>query len=191
VKRREIEVELASGALDLAVDIPMTLGENIRQKPLFSDRIVVVARTGHPAISRELDLDTYLSQDHILVSSRRLGPSLVDAELNRKGRRRQIALRCQHYFPACQVVSETNMLLTMPEHYALMLNRQFKNRLHPFPLKSLQQLELQMYWHESADNDPPNRWLREQIVRIVESLNSNPESEQVISSSKKKRAASR
>ena len=191
VKRREIEVELASGALDLALDIPMTLGESIRQKPIFSDRIVVVARAGHPAISRELDLDTYLSQDHILVSSRRLGPSLVDAELNRKGRRRHITVRCQHYFPACQVVSETDMLLTMPEHYAMMLNRQFNNRIYPFPLKSLQQLELQLYWHESADNDPPNRWLREQIARIVETLNASSEPEQVNSSSKKKRAATR
>jgi len=167
VKRREIEVELSSGALDLALDIPISMTESIRQKPLFSDRVVVVARQGHPAICGELDLDTFLSQAHVLVSSRRYGPSLVDAELNRKGKKRRIVLRCQNYFAACRAVSQTNLLLTMPEHYAQMLNS-FGNRLYPFPLKSLQTLDLHMYWHESAENDPPNRWLREQIAKVVE-----------------------
>ena len=168
VKRREIEQSLASGTIDLVLDIPITMSDSLRQKPLFSDRVVVMARAGHPAIGRELDLDTYLRQDHILVSSRRFGPSLVDAELNRKGRKRRIVLRCQHYFAACRVVSETDMLLTIPEHYAQMLNRSFDNRLYAFPLKSLQQLEIHMYWHESGENDPPNRWLREQIKKVVD-----------------------
>ncbi len=168
VKRREIEAELSSGALDLALDVPINMSESIRRKPLFSDRVVVVARRGHPAIGRELDLETYLSQEHILVSSRRYGPSLVDTELNRKGKNRHIVLRCQNYFAACHIASETNMLLTMPEHYAEMLNGRFENQLYPFPLKSLQTLDIHMYWHESADNDAPNRWLREEITRIAE-----------------------
>ncbi|HEY2496945.1 MAG TPA: LysR family transcriptional regulator [Candidatus Angelobacter sp.] len=168
VKRRDIEQELASGTLDLVLDVPIPLSDSIRQQPLFSDRVVVMARSNHPALGRELDLDTYLRQDHILVSSRRLGPSLVDTELNRKGRKRTIVLRCQHYFAACRIVSETDMLLTIPERYALMLNDRFNNRLYPFPLKSLQQLEIHMYWHESAENDPPNRWLREQIKKVVD-----------------------
>ena len=175
VKRREIEMELASGTLDLALDIPVTMSDRIKHQPLFSDRVVVMAREGHPILTQALDLDTYLQQDHVLVSSRRLGPSLVDAELNRTGRKRRIVLRCQHYFAACQVVSETDMLLTIPERYALMLNSGFNNRLFPFPLKSLQQLEIHMYWHESADNDPPNHWLREQIKKVVDDLLLAPE----------------
>jgi DNA-binding transcriptional LysR family regulator len=175
VKRREIEQELASGTLDLVLDVPITVGDSLRQKPLFSDRVVVMARKGHPAIGRDLDLDTYLRQNHILVSSRRLGPSLVDTELNRKGRKRSIVLRCQHYFAACRVVSETDMLLTIPERYAQMLNTGFNHRLYPFPLKSLQQLEIHMYWHESTENDPPNRWLREQIKKVVDETFSETE----------------
>jgi DNA-binding transcriptional LysR family regulator len=194
VKRREIETELAAGSLDLALDIPITMSDSIRQTPLFSDRVVVMARAGHPAIGGELDLDTYLKQDHILVSSRRLGPSLVDAELNRKGRKRRIVLRCQHYFAACRVVSETDMLLTIPEHYAQLLNSRFNHCLYPFPLKSLQQLEIHMYWHESAENDPPNRWLREQIKKVVDdslSAVDEPEPRRASRSAEKKPPATR
>jgi DNA-binding transcriptional LysR family regulator len=71
-------------------------------------------------------------------------------------------------------VGETDMLLTIPEHYAQMLNTGFDHRLYPFPLKSLQQLEIHMYWHESAENDPPNRWLREQIKKVVDETFAEP-----------------
>ena len=194
VKRREIEMELSSGSMDLALDIPITMSDSIKHLPLFSDRVVVMAREGHPVMAHELDLDTYLRQDHVLVSSRRLGPSLVDAELNRKGRKRRIVLRCQHYFAACRVVSETDMLLTIPERYALMLNSGFNNRLYPFPLKSLQQLEIHMYWHESAENDPPNRWLREQIKKVVDDsllAVDEPESKRRARTAEKNRVPSR
>jgi hypothetical protein len=35
-----------------------------------------------------------------------------------------------------------------------------------------------MYWHESTENDPPNRWLREQIKKVVDE--SLPASEPVL-----------
>jgi len=65
VKRRDIETELASGSLDLAIEIPMTMSDRIRQKWLLNEPFVVIARRGHPAIGGILDLDTYLAQRHI------------------------------------------------------------------------------------------------------------------------------
>lgn len=167
VKRKEIAAELASGSLDLAVDVPMTVGENILQQPLYSERIVVVARANHPALRHGLSIETYLGQKHILVSSRRYGPSLVDVELNRRGKSRHVFLRCQHYYAACEVVRQTDMLLTMPERYARLLNPRFGNRIYPFPVKTLPPLELQMYWHESSENDSANRWLRDMVRNAV------------------------
>jgi hypothetical protein len=67
------------------------------------------------------------------------------------------------------------MLLTIPQHYAETLNGGFNNGLYPFPLKSLQQLEIHMYWHESTENDPPNHWLREQIKKVVDESLPAPE----------------
>jgi DNA-binding transcriptional LysR family regulator len=171
VKRRDLETELASGSVDLAIDIPMTTSDRIRHKWLLNEPFVVIARDGHPAITNELDLDTYLAQRHIQVSSRRQGPSLVDIELNRSGFRRQIFLRSQHNHAACMVVSKTDMLLTLPERHAQLLNAGFantnvRNRVYPLPL-SAPRLEAHLYWHESVENDPANRWLREEIEKIL------------------------
>ena len=100
------------------------------------------------------------------MSSRRQGVGLEDFELNREGLRRQISLRCQHYFAACRVVSETDLLLTMPEQYANITNAQFMNRIDPFPLAT-QPIDAHLYWHSSADNDPANSWLREQLLNLM------------------------
>jgi DNA-binding transcriptional LysR family regulator len=127
---------------------------------------VVLARHGHPAVGDKLDLDTYLAERHIQVSSRRYGPSLIDIELSRRGLRRQVFLRTQHNLTACMVVSKTDMLLTLPERHAQLLNRGGSNRVYPFPL-AVPRLEAHLYWHESVENDPANRWLREEIERVL------------------------
>ncbi len=171
VKRRDLETELASGSVDLAVDIPMTMSDRIRHESLVNEPFVVIARQGHPAIKDKLDLDTYLAQRHIQVSSRRHGPSQIDIELGRRGLRRQVFLRNQHNLTACMVVSNTDMLLTLPERQAQLMNAGFTspglmNRVYPFPLP-VPRLEAHLYWHESVENDPANRWLREEIEKVL------------------------
>jgi DNA-binding transcriptional LysR family regulator len=189
VKRRDLEAELASGSLDLAIDVPMTTSEPIHQKRLLRESFVVMARAGHPGISHTLNLDTYLAQPHVLVSSRRYGPSLIDVELSRLGFRRKIVLRCQHNFAACRVVSDTNLLLTLSQGHAQILNAGLGNRIYPFPLKTAH-LEAQMYWHDSVENDSANHWLRQQIKSVL-SLQPNAAADSRRAASKAPRRGSR
>jgi DNA-binding transcriptional LysR family regulator len=168
VKRRDLEAELSSGSVDLAIEIPMMTSDRIRQKWLWTEPYVVIARQGHPAIADKFNLETYLEQRHIQVSSRRLGASLIDLELSRQGLCRQVFLRTPNTFAACMVVSKTDMLLTLPERHAKLLNPSLRNRVYVLPLHS-PHLETHLYWHESAENDPANRWLRGEIEDILAS----------------------
>lgn len=164
--RRELETDLADGRLDIALDVllPLSPDSDIRRAPLSHDRLMVVARRGHPAVRRgALSLEDYLAAGHLLVSSRRRGPGFEDQELARLGHERQIVLRCQHYFAACRVVESTDHLLTMPAQYAAVANAGLGNVLLEMPVK-LPPMDVYLYWHESRENDPGNRWLREKIV---------------------------
>ena len=163
IERRDAESELPAGTLDAALDVLLPLSDQIRRRRISLDRQVVVARKGHPAVKRGLTLATYLKQHHVLVSSRRRGPALEDVELSRQGLSRRIRLRCQHYFAACRVVSQTDLILTMPGNYAKIANRQFGNQILPLPL-SMPPLDAYLYWHANVENEPANKWLREQIV---------------------------
>jgi DNA-binding transcriptional LysR family regulator len=162
-ERNQLEHELATGTLDAAIDVRLALSDEVRRRRINAEQLVVVARPRHPHVKRALDLDTYLAQEHILVSSRRRGFGVEDYELSRHGLKRRIRLRCQHYFAACRVVSETDLILTMAERYARIVNPLFRNRVLPFPL-AVPDYDAYLYWHANADADPANRWLRKQLT---------------------------
>ena len=166
-ERRELERELSTGTIDAAVDVLLPLPDEIRRERLRTEWLTVVARARHPKVGRRLTLRTYLGQEHIAVSSRRRGLSAEDFELGRHNLRRRIRLRCQSHLPACRVVSETNLILTMPQRHARILNAQFGNQLLPFPLK-VPAFDTYLYWHASADGDPANTWLRQQLIRALQ-----------------------
>lgn len=161
--RRSLESELGAGTLDLAVDVLLPVTPAVKFKRVSVDGMAVVARRDHPVVRGTLDIDTYLAQRHVLVTSRRQGPGFEDLELHRLGLHRKVALRCQFYFAACRTVSQTDLLLTMPESYAHMANRQFGNQVLAFPVP-LSPMDAYLYWHASADNDSANRWLRELML---------------------------
>jgi DNA-binding transcriptional LysR family regulator len=164
VDRRKMESELASGALDFAIDMPLPVSEQVMSTRIRSDTTSVVARAGHPAVKEgRIDIDTYLAQRHVLVTSRRTGLGFEDFELRHLGFQRQVALRCQFHFAACRAVAQSDLLLTMPESYARLANHQFGNQLVPFPVP-LPAYDAYLYWHAGVDGDPGNRWVRQLII---------------------------
>ncbi|HUN53382.1 MAG TPA: LysR family transcriptional regulator [Candidatus Sulfotelmatobacter sp.] len=164
VRRRNVEAALAAGTLDFAIDVPLLLSESVRRQRIAADRLVVVARKRHPAVRAGLSLATYLRQEHVMVTSRRQGPGLEDLALSQSGARRRIRLRCRNYAAACRVVAGTDLVLTMAERYAGVLNAAYGNRIVPFPLRT-PTLDACLYWHETADSDPANRWLRTLLLQ--------------------------
>jgi DNA-binding transcriptional LysR family regulator len=175
IERQHIAESLKHGKVDVVVDIALPVDPQILHSRLILDKLVVVARAGHPAaVAHSIGLDAFLAASHVLVSQRQTGLGLEDFELSRLGLRRQIGLRCRHYFAACRVVSQTDMLLTMPEQYARIANRHFNNQLCGFPV-SPPQLDAHLYWHSQADQNPTNLWLRQQMQAAIRREQSMPE----------------
>lgn len=165
VPRRDMETQLAAGKLDFAVDVLLPVSSQTSHELLRRDRLVVLAREGHPLASRALDMKGYLSARHVLVSSRAEGPGIEDFELSRLGVQRSIRLRCQHYYAACRVVEATDLLLTMPETYARIISER-ANITIMNPPADLPSLDVHLYWHKAYDREPALIWFREQLKAI-------------------------
>lgn len=157
--RKEVDVKLAGGELDFVVDILRPNKDNIHQAKLVEDELVVIVNKNHylkPTLSEQ----DYMGAKHILVSSRPSGPSLVDFAMSSLGINRNVGLRCQHYFSACQVTNESNFMLTIPKHYAMVLCSKFDNlELRAMPFQTAD-IDLYLYWHHNHDENPGNQWLR-------------------------------
>lgn len=166
VRRSELENKLSSGEIDFALDILLPVNDNVMHKQIKSDRLVAVARKDHPALTQAFDLDNYLSQSHVLVSSRTSGPSIEDFELGRLGLQRKIGLRCQHLFSACRIIATSNMMLTLPENAAKIYSELLDLTIIDIPVE-LPSIDVHLYWHLNVDKDPANIWLREQMIKAV------------------------
>jgi len=159
IERRDLEEDLQSGELDIAMDVALPLSAEVRREPLNSEPLVVVARKDHPLIRGSVDLETYLALDHILVTGRRHGGGYEDVALGRLGMSRHIRVRCQQHATASEMVSQSDMLATMTRVQARLANQHTDNQLLPFPAE-IPALESFIYWHANVDADPASRWLR-------------------------------
>lgn len=169
VHRRDMNIELASGNLDLAVDIPLTPDPQIKQAPLFSHPYVCVVNKNNDKVTDKLDLDSYLSLQHIHISSRRGGLGHVDLTLGKMGKKRDIVFRTQHYLSTPELVTRTNYALTVPKIFADFLTASIPVRYLELPF-DVPQLESHLYWHESTDKDQANMWMRELILTLPTKL---------------------
>ncbi len=169
VHRRDMNIELASGNLDLAIDIPLTPDPQIRQAALFSHPHVVVIRAGHDLANAPFDLNAYLDLKHIHISSRRGGLGHVDLSLGKMGRKRNIVLRTQHYLSTPQLVSTTDFALTVPRIFGDFVVNNVPARYMDLPFQ-VPNLEKYMYWHESTNRDQANQWIRELILTLPPKL---------------------
>lgn len=163
VHRRDMNIELASGNLDLAIDIPLTPDPQIRQAALFSHPYVCVINKENEVVGDKLDVETYLKLQHIHISTRRGGLGHVDLTLGKMGKKRDIVLRTQHYLSTPNLVTNTNFALTVPKSFAEFLVAGSSMRYLDLPFE-VPNLESFLYWHESTDRDQANIWMRELIV---------------------------
>lgn len=164
VPRRDMETRLAAGKLDFAIDVLLPVSNQTSHELLRQDRLVVLARKGHPALLKGLDLDmpAYLGARHVLVSSRAEGPGIEDFELSRHGVQRNIHLRCQHYYAACRVVESSDLLLTMPETYARIIAERADIEVMSPPVQ-MPSIDVHLYWHKAYEREPALVWFRDQL----------------------------
>ncbi len=165
IARRDMETQLAAGKLDFSVDVLLPVSNQTAHELLRRDRLVVLARDGHSLTAKTMDMEGYLSAKHVLVSSRTEGPGIEDFELSRLGVQRSIRLRCQHYYAACRVVEDTDLLLTMPEAYARIIAERANIRIMDPPV-DLPSIDVHLYWHKAYEREPALIWFREQLKAV-------------------------
>jgi len=164
IARRDMEQQLSAGKVDFAVDVLLPVSDQTAHERLHEDRLVVIAGRDHPLAREGLTLASYLAARHVLVSSRSEGPGIEDFALSAQGEKRQIAMRCQHYFAACRVAEQTELLVTMPEAYANIVVDHLDVVMLPAPAE-LPVVDIHLYWHRQYEREPALQWFREHLRR--------------------------
>jgi DNA-binding transcriptional LysR family regulator len=154
--------QMASGEIDLALVTPQAMPAALKTRPLYDERFLCLLRSGHPAAARPLDLDTFCSLDHALVSPAGGGFSgVVDDVLDKLGRRRRVVVSLNSFLLAPELVAESDLVCTVPARLA----RRWDDRLAVMaPPCEVGAFSMAMGWHPRAHSDPAQRWLRDELA---------------------------
>lgn len=157
---------LETGEVDLALGFMTQLGSGFYQQSLFRQRYVCVVNANHPRIRNELTLDRFEAEEHAVVTTSGTGHLIVDREIARQGIKRHIALRVPNYLGIAFVIEQTDMLATIPERLAQVLDGRGRLKIFPVPF-NLPDYAVKQHWHERYHHDPGNRWLRGVISDLL------------------------
>jgi DNA-binding transcriptional LysR family regulator len=165
VHRAAVATELASGRLDLAIDVADLRGADMERALLLSTPYVCVLAPDHPFADEPLTPERFFELRHIAVSSRREGRSLIEELARTAGRRITPAQRLPHYMPALEIVRRTQLALTAPRPIAEGSGLALLDLPFDFPAP-----ETVLYWHREYTEDPALTWLRGLIRQAARAM---------------------
>jgi DNA-binding transcriptional LysR family regulator len=162
---KDLELAMESGQVDIAFGY----FPDLKSSAFFKQRLMMhgfscMLRTGHPAAKR-LTKAMFSELEHVLVEAPTRSLELVDNYLDRRQIYRKVRLRTMHYMTLPIVVASTDLVATVPSA----VGRFFADRgqiVLVEPPYDIPKFPIQQHWHRRYDQDPRNRWLREQLAKL-------------------------
>jgi DNA-binding transcriptional LysR family regulator len=142
---------MEAGQVDLAMGLLPQLKAGFLQRSLFQQSYVCMFRQGHPLQGRKISLKQFTEADHVVVVSPGTG--------QRKGIRRNVRLTVPHFVAVGHILSNTDMIATVPERYAMECLTPFKLVYVKHPVE-LPKIGINIFWHAKVHKEPGNQWLR-------------------------------
>lgn len=163
---------LETGTADLAIGAVPTLKRGYYQRVLFPVPFVVLFRVGHSLLDKgrdEITLQQYLGALHIDIRPPNMSNNPVDEALARAGHTRRTMVHLPHFVAVPRIVSETDLVASVPAAVLLFFGEHAYVRQAPLPF-TIEEMHTRMLWHAREHQDPGNRWLRNLLGSLFNEL---------------------
>ncbi|MEO8185929.1 MAG: LysR substrate-binding domain-containing protein, partial [Burkholderiaceae bacterium] len=165
----QLEESLLNGRIDSAVSAAALRHANLRRTLISTDSLVVLASQQHPIAKGDaISIEQYLQCDHLAVVNDGSYTSDEDTVLSRAGYSRSIRMQVQRYVGAMSIVANSELLVTMPNHYATVVNRHARNNMFAFPIAT-EPVEFYLYWNSQVESDSGIAWLKTELEHCFHS----------------------
>ena len=161
-----LELAMANGTVDIALGyFPDLTGGGFYQQKLFEHPFVCLVRPDHPQVGDAMSLDQFVALDHAVVSSEGRSQELFERTMKEMGLERRVALESPHFMSIPLLVSDSDMVTTVP----LAVGRtyaKFANIKLVRPPIDIPRIELKQFWHRRVHSDPGVTWIRSLIAEL-------------------------
>jgi LysR family transcriptional regulator, transcriptional activator for leuABCD operon len=159
----DLEESLRDGVVDVAIDwLPVELDPFVNGK-LFDDRLVLLARRGHPSIDVGVTIEDLRRAEFVTIHHRREiehAPTPI-RELLKLGIRE--AVHVSELLEIPTLVAGTDLVGVFAASMGPLMEQRLGLQVLPLPLE-LPPLPIYMIWHETRRHDTAHRWLREVVA---------------------------
>ncbi|MDG4883078.1 LysR family transcriptional regulator [Mesorhizobium sp. WSM4884] len=174
--RGDVSKLLQEDEIDAALERPLEVADWVSSTPLFHSPFVIIAAKDNAAVGQAgiadggvLPMDLFCDLPHVLRSIDGSMSGSTDEALDRIGRKRRVSLALPHFQAVVLAVASGNYIAAVPRQFAVSAARSLPIMLYEPPL-GIAVPEVRMYWHARHDDEPPHRWIREQILAEVSQL---------------------
>ena len=169
IQSNKVEEWLVEGFLDVAVfNSSYTVMPKIESRNLFEERYMCIAHKQHPRVQHELSLDQYLQEKHAAIKSS-TGHIEIDQKLKELGLKRNIMLELPHFSVLQDVVSSSELLVTLPSRAAKVYARNSEVNVFELPF-ALKPFNVSANWYNHRDDLEARTWFIQSIQKIFQRL---------------------
>jgi DNA-binding transcriptional LysR family regulator len=165
----QVPEDLARGSADLMLGFYDKVPSHHHEVLLFEERYACIVRKRHPVVRDKLTLRTYIALKHIMVSQSVNATSGIDRALAELGHTRDVSLRVSHFLNVPPLVANSDYVAAISRRVAEPFAKMLGLRVFEPPIK-LKTSRIGMVWHDSLQEDPAHRWLRELIIEICKKI---------------------
>jgi DNA-binding transcriptional LysR family regulator len=170
----QLEPALRSGEVDLVLGyFPELTSAALFQQRLFAHSFVCIVRAGHPAIGTEMTRRQFQDGWHAIVHAAGQLNDLLEAELKAQGLVRQVRVRIEHYLAVPTILSQSDLIFTVPYAIGASLAKLADIKLVRPPFKAKPRV-VRQHWHSRFHNDAANRWLRGVVAALFTERETKP-----------------
>ena len=162
----EVEGWLSAGKVDVVIGNLPGIEASTNNLKLFSERYVCLLQEDHPTIGNSLDLDGYVSANHVLVSSTFSGHRIIEEILRQHGVSQRITLQIPHFTILPQLISDSDLLVTLPLGIAKLFKSYGKLKILEMPIE-IPHFEVRMFWHKHHEEKAAQKWLRSLLFNTL------------------------
>lgn len=162
---------LREGRIDLEIGVAEASAAEMLTQVLFRDRLVGVARRGHPLLAGpKVTPRRYAACQHVAASPGGEFASPVDDALAALGLKRDVRVAMPGFPDAMRVARHSDLVALVPRSclgHALSQDHAARHGLVDFELPvPAPELIICAIWHPRVDADPAQRWLRRLVVSL-------------------------
>jgi DNA-binding transcriptional LysR family regulator len=164
---RGVGEAMAEGEVDFAIGLFPALKAGFFQQRLYRDEFVCVVRADHPVAQGPLGPAQFAAMRHVVVSTAGTGhEATIERAFARAKLRRRVDLTIPHFMALPMIVTQTDVIATIPRRLAQAFAAYPNIKLIDPPLK-IPSFEIKQHWHERYHHAMANKWMRSLLAGVL------------------------